>query len=156
MQCQVKKSKWKNTEIWKAKDKAMDTNTRCSQPNSLETHLVRKWGDIEHQRVLGNALFIFWSSLSWLRPALVADLSARPPRGTFWCHILALPPDRKGLSRLWVPLFGMIFPLNFVFCRGTLPVLFINSSRLPSLAEPELGAPLSIYLEGALYKLIYR
>src|SRR6218665_1257705 len=91
-----------------------------------------------------------------LRPALVADLSARPPRGTFWCHVLALPPDRKVLSRLWVPLFGMIFPLNFVFCRGTFPVLFINSSRLSSLAEPGLGTPLSSYLEGALCKLIYR
>src|SRR6218665_3727411 len=33
---------------------------------------------------------------------------------------------------------------------------FINSSRLSSLAEPGLGAPLSSYLEGALYKLIYR
>src|SRR6218665_669196 len=38
----------------------------------------------------------------------------------------------------------------------TFPVLFINSSRLSSLAEPGLGAPLSSYLEGALYKLIYR
>jgi len=41
----------KDTEIWKAKEKAMDTNTSCSpgyqsQPNSLETRLVRKWGDI--------------------------------------------------------------------------------------------------------------
>src|SRR6218665_220165 len=70
---------------------------------------------------------------------------------------LALPPDRKGLSRLWVPLFGVIFPLNFVFCRGTFPVLLINSSGLSSLAEPAgLGAPLSSYLEGALYKVIYR
>src|SRR6218665_1286437 len=42
------------------------------------------------------------------------------------------PPDRKGLSRLWVPLFRMIFPLNFVFCRGTFPLpvlLKIKSSR---------------------------
>ena len=36
-----------NTEIWKAKGKAMDTNTGESQdtgasPNSLETHVVRK------------------------------------------------------------------------------------------------------------------
>jgi len=72
-------------------------------------------------------LLIFWSSLFWLRPALVADLSTRPPRGTFWCHVLALPPDRKGLSRLWVPLFavfGMVFPLNFVLCRGDLSSSF--------------------------------
>src|SRR6218665_16760 len=33
---------------------------------------------------------------------------------------------------------------------------FINSSRLSSLAGPGLGAPLSSYLEGTLYKLIYR
>src|SRR6218665_984258 len=90
------------------------------------------------------------------RRCLVADLSARPPMGTFWCHVLALPQDRKGLSRLWVPLFAMIFSLNFVFCHGTFPVLFINSSRFSSLAEPGLGAPLSSYLEGALHKLIYR
>src|SRR6218665_3366398 len=30
----------------------------------------------------------------------------------------------------------------------TFPVLFISSSRLSSLAEPGLGAPLSSYLEG--------
>src|SRR6218665_361951 len=84
------------------------------------------------------------------------NLSARPPRGTFWCQVLALPPDRKGFSRLWVPLFGMVFPLNFVLCCGTFPALFITSSRLSSLAEPGLGAPLSSYLEGAQYKLIYR
>src|SRR6218665_1824854 len=47
-------------------------------------------------------------------------------------------------------------PLNFVLCRGTFSVLFINSSRLSSLAEPGLGAPLSSYLEGALYKLKYK
>src|SRR6218665_855989 len=87
---------------------------------------------------------------------LVADLSGRPPRGTLWSHVLALPPERKGLSRLWVPLFGMVFPLTFVLCRMTFPVLFINFSRLSSLAQPGLGAPLSSYLEGALYKLIYR
>ena len=41
------KSEWKNTEMWKAKGKAMDTYMGGSpgyqsQPNSLETHLVRK------------------------------------------------------------------------------------------------------------------
>ena len=46
------------------------------------------------------------------------------------------------------------FSLNCL--RGTFPVLFINSSRLSCCAEPGLGAPLSSYLKGALYKLIYR
>src|SRR6218665_1734788 len=46
IQWQVK-SEWKNTEIWKVKGKAMDTNTGGSpgyqsQPCGLETHLVRK------------------------------------------------------------------------------------------------------------------
>ena len=47
--------------------------------------------------------------------------------------------------------------LNFTFVlyRGTFPVLSINSSRLSSLAESGLRAPLSSYLEGALNKLIY-
>ena len=47
IQWQVKKSGWNNTEIRKAKGKAMDTNTGeslgyQSQPNSLETYQVRK------------------------------------------------------------------------------------------------------------------
>jgi len=46
-----------NIEIWKAKGKAIDTNT-CggpgyqSQPNSLETYLLGKREDIGHQRAL--------------------------------------------------------------------------------------------------------
>src|SRR6218665_599508 len=88
---------------------------------------ITSWREISNKpsiRVivfLATRLLIFWSSLSRLRPALVADLSGRPPRGPLWCHVLALPPDRKGLSRLWVPLFGMIFPLNFVLCRVIFP-----------------------------------
>src|SRR6218665_3783228 len=97
--------------------------------------------------VLGNAssylleLFILTSACSSRRFFRSAS------KGGFWCHVLALPPDRKGLSRLRISLFGMVFPLTFVLCRGAFPVLFINSSRLSSLAEPGLGAPLSSYLE---------
>jgi len=39
---------------------------------------------------------------------------------------------------------------------GGLDHYILNSSRLSCLAKPGLGAPLSSYLEGALYKLIYR
>ena len=107
--------------------------------------------DMKHPNahcVLGNMpsylleLFILTSACSGHRSLHSAS---------FWCHVLALPPDRKGLSRFQVPLFGMVYPLNFVLCSGTFPLLFINSSRLSSLAEPGLGAPLSSYLEGALY-----
>ena len=47
---------------------------------------------------------------------------------------------QKRVSRLWVPLFGMVSPLTFVFCLGTFPVLFINSSYLSSLAGPWAGS----------------
>jgi len=40
------------------------------------------------------------------------------------------------------PIFGL--------CRGTFPVLSINSSRVSSLAEPGLGAHLSSYPEGTI------
>src|SRR6218665_903691 len=63
---------------------------------------------------------------------------------------------QKRLSRLLVTLFGMVFPLTFVLCRGTFPDLSISSSTLSSLAELRLGAPLISYLEGVLYKLIDR
>ena len=49
----MKKSGWNNTEIWKARERqwtptrAKAQDTRAS-PNSLETHLVRKWGEIGH------------------------------------------------------------------------------------------------------------
>ena len=57
------------TKIWKAKGKAMDTNMGGSpgyqsQPNCLETRLVRKWGDIGHQRAL-NPRMNGWISETW-------------------------------------------------------------------------------------------
>src|SRR6218665_1518826 len=107
--------------------------------------------------VLGNApqdylleLFILTSTCSGRRSLRSVS------KGDFLVPRARTATDRKGLSRLWVPLFGMVFPLNFVLCRGAFPVFFINSSRLSSLAEPGLGTPLSSYLEGVLYKLIYR
>ena len=108
---------------------------------------------------LVTRLLICCNSLSWRRPALVSDLSARPPRGTFWCHVLALPPMptiQKMAFSIVGPSVWNDLPLNSVLFRVTFPVLFINSSRLSSLAEPGLGASLSSYLEGALYKLIAR
>src|SRR6218665_3868657 len=102
--------------------------------------------------VLGNApsyfleLFILTSACSGRRSLRSAT------KGDFLVPCTRTATRQKGLSRLWVPLFGMTFPLNFVLCRGTFPVLFINSSRLSSLAQPRLGAPLSSYLEGALYR----
>ena len=121
------------------------TGSQFSSASTIWSHLLS--GIV----FLVTRLLICWSSLSWLRPALVADLSVRPPRGSFWCHVLTLPPDWKGLFRLWVRLFEMTFPLNFVLCRGTFPVLFINSSRL-FFGQTWAGSA----SEGAIYKLIDR
>ena len=105
--------------------------------------------------ILGNApsylleLFTLTSACSGRRSLRSAS------KGDFVASRARTATRQKRLSRLWVPLFGMFFPLNFVLCRGTFPIPFINSSRLSSLAEPGLGAPLSSYL-GALYKLIDR
>ena len=106
--------------------------------------------------VLGNApsylleLFILTSACSgrWsLRSA---------SKGDFMVPRARTATRQKRAFSMVGPSFGMALPLNFVLCRGTFPVLFINSSRLSSLAEPGMGAPLSSYLEGALYKLIDR
>jgi len=47
IQWQMKKCGWNNTEIWKAKGKAVDTNTgqdTRASPNSLETlHGIQSW-----------------------------------------------------------------------------------------------------------------
>src|SRR6218665_1973031 len=88
--------------------------------------------------VLGNAPSYLLELFNLTSACSGRGLSARPPRGTFWCHVLALPPDRKWLSRLWVSLFGMIFPLNFVLCRVTFPVLFIYTPQ-DSPLWPSLG-----------------
>ena len=91
-------------------------------------------------------------SLLRLRSALVADLCIRPLEVTLWFRMLALPLDSVGLSRLWVLLFGIASPLTCVLFRETSLALFINYLRLSFLTGPGSGAPLSSYLEGALYK----
>src|SRR6218665_191088 len=81
---------------------------------------------------------------------MVADLFARPPRGTFLCiRVRIATRQKRALSSVGPSVW------NGLLYRGTFPFLFINSSRLSSLAERGLRAPLSSYLEGALYKLIY-
>src|SRR6218665_1862271 len=106
--------------------------------------------------VLGNApsylleLFILTSACSGRRSLRSAS------KRDFLVPRARTATRQKRAFSIVGPLFGMISPLNFVLCRGTFTVLFINFSRLSSLAEPGLGAPLSSYFEGVLYKLIYR
>src|SRR6218665_3251234 len=97
--------------------------------------------------VLGNApsylleLFILTSACSGRHSLRSAS------KGDFLVPRARTATRQKRAFRLWVPLFGMVFHLNFVLCRGTFSVPFINSSRLSSLAGPGLGAPLSSCLE---------
>ena len=68
IQWQVK-SEWKNTKMWRAKGKAMNTNTGGSpgyqnQSNSLEIHLVRKWGG--HWTPTGTEPMDQWMGWDWL------------------------------------------------------------------------------------------
>ena len=89
---------------------------------------------------------------SWLQPALADNLSALPPEVILWCLMLARPLNSTGPSRLWVPPLGTVSHLNSTLFRGTSPVRFTSSLKLLFLPGPGLRAPLSSYLEVALYK----
>src|SRR5688572_490094 len=66
--------------------------------------------------------------------------------------MLALLLDSVGLSRSLVLLSGIASPQTFVLSRETSLILSIDYLRSSSLTGPGSGAPLSSYLEGALYK----
>src|SRR6218665_3271617 len=53
---------------------------------------------------------------------------------------------------LWVPLFGIVSHLKSALFHGICPARFTSSLKLLFLPGPGLGAPLSSYLEVALYK----
>jgi len=84
--------KWmENTKIWKAKRKAMDTNTGGK---SLETHLLRKWRDIGHLRALSP-----WSN-GWMdltvqnvHPPKPMMHIAYPPISTKFINFPLLPQN---------------------------------------------------------------
>ena len=57
-----------------------------------------------------------------------------------------------GPSRLWVPLFGIVSHLKSSLFHGICPARFTSSIKLLFSPGPGLGAPLSSYLEVALYK----
>ena len=95
--------------------------------------------------------FIRVSSLAYGRricthsvdPSLTRFLSEFPGLGL---SLVGLPdvvvPEAEFNQTHIQPIFGL--------CRGTFPVLSINSSRVSSLAEPGLGAHLSSYPEGTI------
>src|SRR6218665_3568960 len=99
---------------------------------------------------LALRLLTYCNFLSSLRLALADNLFALPPEVILWCLMLAQPLNNIGPSRLWVPLFGIVSHLKSALFHGICPARFTSSLKL--LFSPGLGAPLSSYLEGALYK----
>jgi len=97
-------------------------------------------------------LLLFRSFLSYLRPVRVGDRFARPLVVTIWYHVLTLPLSRIGPSRRLVPLSGMAFLLNYALFHMIFRAHFIVSLTPSFLPRPGLGALLSSYLEGVLYK----
>jgi len=69
-----------------------------------------------------------------------------------WTFIEAFCTIVIGPSRWLVPLSGMTFLSNCALFHMIFRARFIVSLKPSFLARPELGALLSIYLEGALYK----
>src|SRR6218665_1950375 len=79
-------------------------------------------------------------------------LYARPLVVTILYHVLTWPLNRIGPSRRLVPLSGMAFLSNCALFHVIFRARFIVSLRPFFLPGPGLGALLSSYLEGALYK----
>src|SRR6218665_2615964 len=80
------------------------------------------------------------------------DLFALPPEVICGASCSHKPLNNIGPSRLWVPLFGIVFHLKSAFLHGISPARITSSLKLLFSPGPGLGAPLSSYLEMALYK----
>src|SRR6218665_2712886 len=77
---------------------------------------------------------------------------ALPPEVILWSLMLAQPLKNIGPFRLCVPLFRIVFHLKSALFHGICPARFTSSLKLLFSPGPGLGAPLSSYLEVALYK----
>src|SRR6218665_362719 len=94
--------------------------------------------------------YLISSPLFWR--ALADNLSALPPQVILWYLMLAQPLNSIGPSRFWVPLLGTVSHLNSALFHVICPAHITNSFKLLFSPGPWLGAPLSSYLEVALYK----
>jgi len=116
------------------------------------------------QRILYRLSSIVWRCVLRIAPtylldlftlhrrALADNLSALPPEVILWYLMLARPLNSIGHSRLWVPLLGTVSHLNSALFLGICPVRFTSSLKPLFSSRPGLVAPLSSYIEVALYK----
>src|SRR6218665_2221599 len=86
------------------------------------------------------------------RSALADNLFALPPEVILWCLMLAQPLNNIGPSRFCVPLLGTVSHLESTLFDGICRACFTASLKLLFSPGSGLGAPLSSYLEVALYK----
>src|SRR6218665_266092 len=67
-------------------------------------------------------------------------------------HARTAIKQHRAFSTVWVPLLGTVSHLKSALFHGICPARFTSSSKLLFSPRPGLGAPLSSYLEVALYK----
>src|SRR6218665_2991467 len=116
------------------------------------------------QLILYRLFTIVWRCVLGIAPTYLLELftltSACSGR-----HLSALPPEvilssptfarlfhSIGPSRSWVPPPGMVSHMNPALFHGICPAPFTTSLKLLFSLGPGLRAPLSSYLEVALYK----
>src|SRR6218665_293208 len=86
------------------------------------------------------------------RPVLGDNLFALLPEVILWCLMLEQPLNNIGPSRLWVPLLGTVSYRKFALFHVICPARLTRYLKLSFSPRPWLRAPLSSYVEVALYK----
>src|SRR6218665_3188175 len=124
----------------------------CMHTYNLCTYRHYRLSSIVWRCVLGIAPAYLLDLFILPSPALVDNLSALLPEVILWCLMLARPLNSIWPSRLWVTLLGTVSQLNIALFHGICPARFTSSLKLLFSPSPGLGAPLSSYLEVALYK----
>ena len=72
---------------------------------------------------------------------------------SYWCHLLLLQLGSVVHSPLLVPSPGMDSPWKSASCLKIMKVCFAGYLRLICIVVVGLGAPLSIFLEGACERM---